>query len=76
MTGLTTAVRDLPPLGWRRRPSAAGARTGPPPTAQYERLGGIEGFLRRYLHECLTVGYNAAPMKREADEVSRRVCDG
>ena len=35
-------------------------------TAQYERLGGIEPFLRRYLQECLTIGYPAAPMEQEA----------
>jgi hypothetical protein len=35
-------------------------------TAQYERLGGIEPFLRRYLSECLTIGYPDAPMEQEA----------
>jgi hypothetical protein len=35
-------------------------------TAQYERLGGIRPFLRQYLHECLTIGYPAAPMEQEA----------
>jgi hypothetical protein len=35
-------------------------------TEQYERLGGIEQFLRRYLGECLTIGYPAAPMEQEA----------
>ena len=35
-------------------------------TAQYERLGGIEPFLRQYLGECLTVGYVNAPLEREA----------
>lgn len=35
-------------------------------TAQYERLGGIEPFLRQYLYECLTIGYPAAPMEQEA----------
>lgn len=35
-------------------------------TAQYERLGGIEAFLRQYLFECLTIGYPAAPMEQEA----------
>ena len=35
-------------------------------TAQYERLGGIEPFLRRYLTECLTVGYEQSPLEREA----------
>jgi hypothetical protein len=35
-------------------------------TSQYERLGGIEPFLRRYLHECLTIGYPGAPLEQEA----------
>jgi hypothetical protein len=33
---------------------------------QYERLGGIERFLRQYLIECLTVGYADSPLEREA----------
>ena len=43
-------------------------------TRQYERLGGIRPFLRRYLHECLTVGYHAAPLEREASEAADRLC--
>jgi hypothetical protein len=35
-------------------------------TAQYERLGGIEPFLRQYLLECATVGYSQSPMESEA----------
>lgn len=35
-------------------------------TAQYERLGGIEPFLRQYLMECLTVGYTESPLEQEA----------
>lgn len=35
-------------------------------TAQYERFGGIEHFLRQYLAECLTVGYENSPLEREA----------
>ncbi len=35
-------------------------------TEQYERLGGIEPFLRQYLGECLTIGYPAAPMEQAA----------
>jgi hypothetical protein len=33
--------------------------------AQYERFGGIELFLRRYLWECITLGYPQAPMEQE-----------
>jgi hypothetical protein len=43
-------------------------------TAQYERLGGIAPFLRRYLSECMTTGYRTAPMEQEASAVSARVC--
>jgi hypothetical protein len=43
--------------------------------AQYERLGGILPFLRRYLYECLTVGYSAAPLEQEAIAVTARVCE-
>jgi hypothetical protein len=42
-------------------------------TAQYERLGGIEPFLRQYLHECLTIGYPAAPMEQEAISATARL---
>jgi hypothetical protein len=42
--------------------------------AQYERLGGLLPFLRRYLFECLTVGYAAAPLELEAIAVTARVC--
>ena len=34
--------------------------------AQYERMGGIEPFLRQYLMECLTVGYESSPLEQEA----------
>ena len=34
--------------------------------AQYQRLGGIGPFLRRYLVECLTVGYLDSPLELEA----------
>jgi hypothetical protein len=38
--------------------------------AQYERLGGFTPFLRQYLIECLTVGYENSPLEREAVTVS------
>ncbi|HWB60491.1 MAG TPA: hypothetical protein VG733_13430 [Chthoniobacteraceae bacterium] len=37
---------------------------------QYERLGGIEPFLRQYLWECITVGYSASPLEQEAVRVA------
>jgi hypothetical protein len=43
-------------------------------TAQYERLGGFEPFLRRYLHECLFIGYPGAPMEQEVVKITARVC--
>lgn len=43
-------------------------------TLQYERLGGIRPFLRRYLEECLSVGYLNAPMEREARAAAERLC--
>jgi hypothetical protein len=42
-------------------------------TAQYERLGGIEPFLRQYLLECLKVGYPAAPLEQEAIAMAGRL---
>jgi hypothetical protein len=42
--------------------------------AQYQRLGGILPFLRKYLFECLTVGYSAAPLELEAIALTARVC--
>src|SRR6267378_1549970 len=44
-------------------------------TAQYERLGGFEPFLRQYLFECLTIGYPEAPMEQEVIELTARICD-
>jgi len=35
-------------------------------TAQYERLGGVEPFLREYLRQCLEIGYPEAPLEQEA----------
>ena len=43
-------------------------------TAQYERLGGFEPFLRQYLIECLTIGYPEAPMEQEVIELTARIC--
>ena len=44
-------------------------------TAQYERLGGIEGFLRQYLLECATVGYNKSTLEHEAAAMAARVLE-
>jgi hypothetical protein len=42
--------------------------------AQYERLGGILPFLRKYLFECVTIGYSKAPLEEEAVAVVTRIC--
>ena len=44
-------------------------------TAQYERLGGIEPFLRQYLLECATVGYTRSSMESEAISGATRLCE-
>jgi hypothetical protein len=44
-------------------------------TAQYERLGGFEGFLRPYLLECITPpGYPYGPMEQEALAAAAKLC--
>jgi len=44
-------------------------------TSQYERLGGFEGFLRRYLLECIAPpGYPYGPMEQEAITTAARLC--
>src|SRR5712691_4335072 len=43
-------------------------------TVQYERLGGLEPFLRKYLLECLTIGYPEAPMEQEVIALTARIC--
>ena len=42
-------------------------------TAQYERLGGFEPFLRQYLFECLSIGYPEAPMEQEVIALTARI---
>ncbi|MCB1231036.1 MAG: hypothetical protein KDN19_12245 [Verrucomicrobiae bacterium] len=44
--------------------------------SQYERLGGIRPFLRRYLEECLRDSYWNSAMEREANAIADRVCRG
>ena len=43
-------------------------------TAQYERLGGINNFLREYLFECLTVGYPDGQLEQEAILKTAAMC--
>jgi hypothetical protein len=42
-------------------------------TSQYERLGGLVPFLRKYIWECFNFGYRSAPLELEADKVAERV---
>jgi len=41
--------------------------------AQYERFGGIEPFLRQYLRECLTVGYDESALENEARAIVAQI---
>lgn len=43
-------------------------------TAQYERFGGVEGFLREYLQQCITIGYPDAPLEQEAIKKAKSIC--
>ena len=43
-------------------------------TLQYERLGGLQQFLKQYLYECITIGYPAAPMEQEAVRTTAELC--
>jgi len=43
-------------------------------TSQYEKLGGFQPFLQQYLHECITIGYPAAPMEQEAVITAATLC--
>ena len=42
-------------------------------TMQYERMGGFMPFLSRYLQECLSVGYQHAPMEQEATRIEKDI---
>lgn len=43
-------------------------------TAQYERAGSMGRFLRQYLRECLTRGYERSELELEARRLSDQVC--
>ncbi len=43
-------------------------------TAQYEKLGGFLPFLRKYLMECITIGYPEAPVEQEAIRTAEKIC--
>ena len=44
-------------------------------TAQYERLGGFQPFLKQYLHECIIPpGYPFGPLEQEAKRIEGDTC--
>jgi hypothetical protein len=43
-------------------------------TMQYEKLGGFHLFLKKYLWECIEIGYPEAPMEQEAVRIASEVC--
>lgn len=43
-------------------------------TAQYERLGGRQQFLKQYLTECIRFGYPNTPLEQEAIDKVRLIC--
>ena len=44
-------------------------------TMQCEKLGGFDPFLKKYLMECITVGYPEAPMEQEAIRLANKICN-
>ena len=43
-------------------------------TMQCERFGGFYPFLKKYLWECIEIGYPEAPLEQEAVRIAREVC--
>ena len=43
-------------------------------TSQYEKFGGFLPFLRKYLMECINIGYPEAPMEQEAIRMADKIC--
>jgi hypothetical protein len=43
-------------------------------TSQYEKLGCILPFLRKYLLELIKVGYPEAPLEQEAIKIAGKIC--
>lgn len=60
--GIFLRVGALPPDYWLTHELAH--------VAQYERMGGLNGCLREYLHECLTVGYESSSFELEAHHLA------
>jgi len=43
-------------------------------TSQYEKLAGFLPFLRKYLMECIEIGYPEAPLEQEAIRMAEKIC--
>jgi len=43
-------------------------------TMQCERLGGLNAFLKRYMWECIEIGYPLAPVEQEAVRIANEIC--
>lgn len=43
-------------------------------TMQFEKFGGFYPFLKKYLWECITIGYPEAPLEKEAVRMASEVC--
>jgi len=44
-------------------------------TMQCEKFGGLHPFLKKYLWECLEIGYPQAPMEQEAIRLADKICN-
>ena len=44
-------------------------------TMQCEKLGGLYSFLKKYLWECVEIGYPQAPMEQEAVRLAKKICN-
>jgi hypothetical protein len=44
-------------------------------TMQCERFGGLYPFLKKYLWECIEIGYPQAPMEQEAIRLAEKICN-
>ena len=43
-------------------------------TTQCEKVGGLYQFLKKYLWECIEIGYPQAPMEQEAIRLAEKIC--
>jgi hypothetical protein len=43
-------------------------------TMQCEKFGGLYPFLKKYLWECIEIGYPEAPLEQEAVRIASAVC--